>query len=144
MYSKIPRNETIMISILSIQFNDENPSYLGIEQSDFFRSKRKEHNLMQFPYTIPVSTHKLFQCNMHVFLFDFLNVNMKKRKYAHTINQSFIRTRTFTTVLIRMKINQLYSNFDYRSIMTKKKLRNINQSNQIWARQGDKNLFFET
>ena len=131
MYSKIPRNATIMISILSIQFNNENPSYLGIEQSDFFRSKSREHNLMQFPYTIPMSTHKFFQCNMHVFLFDFLNVNMKKRKYAHTINQSFIRTKTFTTVLFRRKripydtlfrtkINQLYSNFDYRLIMTKK------------------------
>ena len=76
-----------MISILSIQFNNENPSYLGIEQSDFFRSKRKEHNLMQFPYTIPMSTHKLFQCNMHVFLFDFLNVNMKKKEIC-TYNQS--------------------------------------------------------
>ena len=78
---------------------------------------------MQFPYTIPMNTHKRFQCNMHVFLFDFLNVNMNKRKYAHTINQSFIRTKTFTTILIQrkrrlydtffqMNINQLYSNFN--------------------------------
>ena len=76
-----------MISILSIQFNDENPSYLGIEQSHFFPSKSKEHNLMQFTYTIPMSTHKLFQCNMHVFLFDFLNVNMNKKEIC-TYNQS--------------------------------------------------------
>ena len=111
-----------MIRILSIQFNNENPSYLGIEQSDFFRSKRKWHNLMQFPYTIPMNTHKLFQCNMHVFIFDFLNVNMNKGKYAHTINQSLIRTKTFMTTLFRRKmrlynsffrtkINQLYSKF---------------------------------
>jgi len=45
MYFEIPSNATIMIGILSIQFNDENPRYLGIEQSDLFRSKRKEHNL---------------------------------------------------------------------------------------------------
>lgn len=110
---------------------------------------------MQFPYTIPISTHKLFQCNMHVFLFNFLNVNMNKRKYAHIINQSFIRMTTFTTVLIRrkrriydtsfwMKINQLYPNFHYWSIMTKKTWRNINQSKQSWARPGDKSSFSET
>ena len=141
-----------MISILSIQFNDENPSYLGIEQSDFFRSKSKEHNLMQFPYSIPMSAHKLFQCNMHVFLFDFLNVNMNKRKYAHTINQAYIRMKTFTTVLtrrkirlydtfFRMKINQLYPNFDYWLIITKKTWRNIKQSNQSWSNQEIKTHF---
>ena len=110
MYSETPSNATIMISILSIQFNNENPSYLGIEQSDFFRSKSKEHNLTQFPYTIPMSAHKHFQCNMNVFLFDFLNVNVNKRKYAHTINQSFIRTKTFATVLFRRK-TILYDTF---------------------------------
>jgi len=41
MYYEIPRNATIMISILSIQFNDENPSYLGIEQLDFFYQREK-------------------------------------------------------------------------------------------------------
>jgi len=55
---------------------------------------------MKFPYTIPMNTHKLFQCNMHVFIFDFLNVNMNKRKYEHIINQSFIRTKTFMIVQI--------------------------------------------
>ena len=144
-----------MISILSIQFNDENPSYLGIEQSDFFRLKSKGHNLMQFPYTIPMSTHKLFNATcMYFFLISLMWI-WTKRKYSHTIYQSFIRTKTFTTVIIRrkrilydtffrMKINQLYSNFEYWSIMTKKTLRNINQSNQSWVRQGDRNFFSET
>ena len=155
MYYEIPRNATIMISILSIQFNDENPSYFGIKQSYFFRSKSKEHNLNAISQHYSDEHTQTFQRNMHVFLFNFLNVNMNKRKYVHIINQYFIRTNTFTTVLIRrkrrlydtffrIKINQLYPNFDYWSIMTKKTWRNINQSNQIWARPGEKHSFLET
>ena len=90
-----------------------------------------------------------------MYLFSISYCENEKRKYAHTINQSFIRIKTLMTVLIRrkrrlydtffrMKINKLYPNFDYRSMMTKKTLRNINQSNQSWARQGDRNLFSET
>ena len=41
---------------------------------------------MKFPYTIPIRTHKLFQCNMHVFLFDSLYVNINKKEIC-TYNQ---------------------------------------------------------
>ena len=58
---------------------------------------------MQFPYTNPMSTHKLFQCSMHVFLFYFVNVNMNKRKYAHTINQSFIRMKALRQIYFEGK-----------------------------------------
>ena len=69
---------------------------------------------------------------MHVFLFNFFNVNVnKKETNAHTINQSLTRRNTlrqfyfegkeyFYDTYFRAKINRLYSNFDYRTIMTTK------------------------
>ena len=68
---------------------------------------------------------------MQVFLFESLNVKMNKNEIC-TYNQSiFKKNKYFTTVLFqrkrrlydtffRTKINQLYTNFDYRPIMTKK------------------------
>ena len=93
-----------MISILSIQFNNENPSYLGIEQSDLFRSKSKERNLMQYPYTIPMNTHKLFNATYMYFFSISFNVNEQKGKLMHDrLINSFHKNDDFVTIYFQGK-----------------------------------------
>ena len=67
-----------MISNLLSLFNNENPSYMGKRKTQSFLKEQRAHCKCTFPKSSQTDC-QYANAHVHVFVFDFLNIDAKKK-----------------------------------------------------------------